>query len=79
MPISETGTATLGISVARALRRKTNTTSITRQIEVISVISTSWTEARMVVVRSSTMVMFMPWGSTACKKGTASEYDLLSG
>ena len=31
------GTATLGISVARTSRRKTNTTSVTRMTEMIKV------------------------------------------
>ena len=52
VPTSDTGTATLGISVARQLRRNTNTTMITSAIEIISVRSTSRSEARMVGVRS---------------------------
>ncbi len=52
VPISETGTATLGMSVARGLRRKKKTTSTTRMTDPMSVVSTLWTEARMVVVRS---------------------------
>ena len=50
VPVSETGTAMPGMSVARQSRRKTNTTMITRMMEMISVRSTSWSEARMVVV-----------------------------
>ena len=41
VPISETGTAITGMSVARALRRKTKTTKATRQTEISRVISTS--------------------------------------
>ena len=41
VPISETGTATPGMSVARPLRRKTNTTRMTRPMEISSVRSTS--------------------------------------
>ncbi len=52
MPISEIGTATLGMSVERTLRRNTNTTRITSTIEMPSVISTSRTEARIVRVAS---------------------------
>jgi len=37
VPMSEIGTATLGISVARALRRNRNTTRMTSTIEIISV------------------------------------------
>ena len=52
VPISETGTATLGMRVARGLRRKMKTTSTTRMMEPIRVVSTLLTDARMVVVRS---------------------------
>ena len=52
MPISESGTATLGTAVARRLRRKANTTSTTRQTLITSVNCTSATEARMVWLRS---------------------------
>src|SRR6266568_1513570 len=51
---SETGTATAGIRVARALRRNRNTTTITSAIAMTSVLSISKSEARMVLVRSST-------------------------
>ncbi len=51
VPISDTGTATLGMRVERTLRRKTKTTRMTSTIEITSVISTSCTEARMVRVR----------------------------
>ena len=50
--INDTGTATLGIRVARPLRKKRNTTSTTSDTEISSVRSTSRNEARMVVVRS---------------------------
>ena len=50
VPTSETGTTTPGISVARQSRRKRKTTSTTRPIEIISAISTSCTDARMVMV-----------------------------
>ena len=60
VPMSDTGTATAGISVARALLRKIKTTATTRQIERINVISTSRTEARIVVVRSRTTLNCMP-------------------
>ena len=53
VPSSDSGTATLGITVAAGLRRKTNTTKTTRPMESSSVIWTSWKEARIVVVRSS--------------------------
>ncbi len=50
VPIRETGTATLGIKVARTSRKNTKTTNTTRTIEITSVRSTSRTEARMVTV-----------------------------
>ena len=65
VPTSETGTATAGMSVARPFRRKANTTRMTRPMEMSSVLSTSLTEARMVVVRSRTMVVSMPSGIDA--------------
>ncbi len=53
VPISETGTATLGTSVARPLRRNRNTTRMTRITEMASVRSTSLSDARIVVERST--------------------------
>ena len=47
------GTVTLGMAVARQVRRKTNTTAVTRKTLRMSVISTSSTEARMVPARST--------------------------
>src|ERR1700734_2956407 len=69
VPINETGTATLGIRVARTLRRKRKTTRITRAMDMASVRSTSLTDARMVVVRSSMMVKSMAAGMEAFKEG----------
>jgi hypothetical protein len=77
VPISDTGTATLGMNVERQSRRKTKTTRITSRIEMISVISTSCTEARMVVVESITTCIWIAgeieaWscGSTARMRST---------
>src|ERR1700723_2031233 len=69
VPINETGTATLGISVARTLRRKRKTTKITRAMDMARVRSTSLTEARMVVVRSSMTVKSMADGMEAFRAG----------
>ena len=69
VPTSETGTATLGMRVARTLRRKTKTTSVTRITEISSVRSTSRSEARMVVVRSSTTLRSMAPGMAALRRG----------
>ena len=52
VPTSETGTATIGISVARPLRRKTNTTRITSTTAITSARPVSRSEARIVTVRS---------------------------
>ena len=71
VPISEAGTATVGMSVARQLRRNTKTTRITSMTDRISVRSTSLTDARMVVVRSRTMVVLMPCGIDASIDGNA--------
>ncbi len=51
-PISDTGTATAGISVARPERRKMNTTRITSPMAIASDCSTSASDARMVGERS---------------------------
>ena len=69
VPISDTGTAMAGISVARQLRKKINTTKITSAIEISSVRSISLSEARMVVVRSITTFMSMAPGSAAASCG----------
>ena len=52
VPTSDTGTATVGISVARPLRRNRNTTRITSTTAMTSVRSTSRSDARIVGVRS---------------------------
>ena len=71
VPIRETGTATLGIKVARTLRRKTKTTRMTSEIEMIRVRSTSCTEARMVAVRSIAISVSMAEGIEAFSCGSA--------
>ena len=71
VPMRETGTATVGMSVARGLRRNRNTTPTTRQMEITSVRSTSFTEARIVVVRSRTIVMSIPVGMEALTEGNS--------
>ena len=53
VPTNDTGTATLGITVARALRKKANTTKITKATETIKVNSASCKEARIFGLRSS--------------------------
>ncbi|MNC94847.1 hypothetical protein D3C83_118130 [compost metagenome] len=58
--------------VARALRRNRNTTRITSPTEIASVRSTSFKEARMVVVRSSTTERSMALGIEARSSGSSS-------
>ena len=67
--MSDSGTATLGITVAQPLRRKKKTTRITSTIEIASVRSTSDTEARMVLVRSRTTSSLIDGGIAACSCG----------
>ena len=52
VPISDMGTAILGINAARLLRKNKNTTSTTRITEAMRARSTSCSAARMVGVRS---------------------------
>ena len=60
-----------GITVLRTLLRKTKTTRITRQMETISEICTSRTEARMVVVRSRATPNLMFCGICAWNVGSS--------
>ena len=69
VPISETGTAITGMSVARTLRKKTNTTSVTRMTEMTSVRSTSCSDSRIVVLRSSTTEASTAAGMAAPSSG----------
>ena len=67
---SDTGTATLGINVARQLRRNRKTTRTTRQTATTSVRSTSRNDARMVVVRSITTSTLIALGMDARSCGS---------
>ena len=69
VPISETGTATAGISVARPERRKRKTTRITSATEITSVCSTSSSEARIVGERSWAICRSMAAGMVCCSSG----------
>ncbi len=69
VPNSESGMATLGMRVAGALRRKTNTTRTTSRLARRRVTFTSRKEARMVVERSSTTVSLIAGGMAACSSG----------
>jgi hypothetical protein len=69
---SDTGTATLGISAARPLRRNRNTTSTTRPTENASVRPASRNDARIVVVRSIITCRSIARGIDARSDGTSS-------
>ena len=65
VPTSDSGTATLGMMVAATVRRKRKITMTTSAMTSISSNSTSWTEARIVVVRSVRIATSMAEGSDA--------------
>ena len=64
-PSRASGTVTLGMMVAQGLRRNTKITSTTSTMVSRSVACTSSMEARMVVVRSLTIVTSMVCGIEA--------------
>src|SRR5579859_1102199 len=65
VPISERGTATPGMMVAEMLRRNTKMTATTRTMVRTSSYSTSYTDARIVVVRSVRVEILTPSGIDA--------------
>src|SRR3981189_973187 len=70
VPMRESGIATLGMMGAQAVGRKANTTKITSRMEMMREISTSWTEARIVVVRSMATFRWSEGEMEARRKGT---------
>ncbi len=70
VPISDSGTATDGITVAHSRRRNTKITPITRNTVRIRVNSTSRTEARMVTVRSANTSRCTSAGSALRSSGS---------
>ena len=68
---SDSGSATPAMMVARMVRRKISTTSTTSTMLSISVNCTSWIEARMVVVRSLTMMSVAPAGIERRRRGSS--------
>ena len=70
-PMIETGTAMLGMIVARASRRKKYTTMMTSNMAITSVISVSSNEARMVSDLSPAIFTFMPAGIAASMRGSS--------
>ncbi len=71
VPIKDTGTATLGMKVARALRRNTNMTITTSATEIANSYCTSRTEARMVTVRSVSSCTSTDPGKVALSVGSS--------
>ncbi|SAJ34545.1 Uncharacterised protein [Enterobacter cloacae] len=70
VPISETGTARLGISVARPLRRNRKTTRITSATEISRVSSASSSDARIDGLRSSITFSLTCGPSSSCNTGS---------
>ena len=71
MPTSDSGTATLGITVALALRRNRKITITTSATDSRSSNCVSSTDARMVVVRSAMSCTSTDAGSAACSRGSS--------
>ena len=69
--ISDSGSATPAMMVARTVRRNTSTTSTTRPAARTSVNCTSRIEARIVSVRSLTTVTVTPTGMARCSRGSS--------
>ncbi len=69
VPISERGTATLGMMVAERLRRKRKITMTTRPMVSISSNSTSFTDDWMLVVMSVMVVTLIETGRFASSCG----------
>ena len=69
--ISDSGSATPAMMVARMVRRNTSTTSTTSTTLSTSVNCTSWIEARIVSVRSLTTVSVTPTGMARCSRGSS--------
>src|ERR1700723_1285376 len=71
VPTIDNGTATLGINVARKFLRKKKITMTTSTMVNANSNSTSFTDARMVVVRSVRICTFTAEGSDACNCGSS--------
>src|SRR5690348_4527975 len=70
VPMRESGTATLGMMVAQVLRRNAKTTRMTNAMEISRVISTSCTEARIVVLRSTATLSWREGEMEARNRGS---------
>ena len=71
VPTSDRGTATLGITVPESVRRKTKMTSTTSTTVTISSNWTSFTEARIVLVRSVRIEIDTDVGSVFFRSGSS--------
>ena len=71
VPTSDNGTAAAGISVALALRRNTKITITTSATDSNSSNCVSFTEARIVVVRSAIIRTSIDAGKVACNLGSS--------
>src|SRR5271168_618703 len=69
--IMDSGTDTLGISVAQNVRRNMKIVPTTNPIVISSVFRTSATEARIVLVRSDTTETLMAGGNDASSRGNS--------
>src|SRR5882672_875093 len=69
VPTIDKGTEILGIAVAQALRRKRKMTITTSATVSMSVNSISWTEARIVMVRSEVISRVAAGGIVARNSG----------
>ena len=67
-PISDTGTAIIGIKVARQLCRNTNTTSSTRIAAKTSVMTTSWIDCCTKRVVSNGIICVTPSGKLCARR-----------
>src|SRR5438105_2114948 len=67
--MSDSGTVTAGITVAQNVRRNTKITDMTSATVRSKVNCTSEIEARMVAVRSETMLILISDGIDACSAG----------
>ena len=70
-PTIDTGTATVGMAEARALRRNTKTTKMTSATAMTRVLIVSASEPRMVIERSTTMVRSVSPGKDAISRGSS--------
>ena len=71
VPPSDSGTVIAAANVAAARRRNRNTTIVTKPIEIASIVWMSWTEARIIIVRSRITSKRTPAGAQRSMSGSA--------